>query len=224
MYFQGALIECHPVKATFNMCETADVNDTMYTIRTEFCSNGGYFEVDGFGQIYDSQEEFNKGVKTTMLIPICFNNKSKKKNSEMLCYKLLGYTFSDLKYWIDDKSKEHDPFVEKTLPMKKFWLDYNTLQWHNDAVPKCDYYPTRNDAINWGEYKLNHADGTSKKIVGKNKLIQLDEEQKKLVNDFVQLMDKMKENGILLQMDMECNLYAYNVKNIKISLVSLNIC
>lgn len=212
VYFMGKLIVGRPIKVTFTKSICAD-GESMYDIETEFESNSGYFSVHGFEQVFSNKDDFENRVNAEVF-PIAFDN-TIQSSKEKLCCKLLGYKFESLSYWVLDRSNEKDLFVEKTLPMNKFWYDYTTMEWKSDELPTCDFFPTRESAISWSAYNIALADGTEKRVVGKNALLLLDEDQRSLVDQFVDIMKKMKEHKIVIQTDICDNIYAYNVRNIE---------
>ena len=212
VYFMGKLIECHLVKTVYTKAGVDENGASLYTVETTFESCGGHFSVLGFSQVYDSIEDFEANKPTQSIQPISFL--AAEDTGEKLCFKLLGYDFLTMKYWIVDNKQESDPFIARELPMDKFCYDYEKSEWENEALPKTDYYPTRNDALNWNRYKVALADGTSKETIGKNRLLVLDEDQKELVNELVSIMSKLKESGVEIQTCLNDNIYAINTRNI----------
>lgn len=215
VYSTGKLMEGRPTKVTFTKSFYADTNGKsmpMYDIVTEFESNGNHFSVHGFDQVYNTKHDFEKGVPTNDPIHITFNTEN---SGERLCWRLLGYKFKNLKYWVYNAINEDDQFVQKELPMDNFWYDYKTGQWSCNNFPTCDFFPTRNSAVSWNTYNMTFVDGTQKRVVGENALLVLDKDQQKLVEKFIDIMEELKEHDIAIQTDICDNIYAYNTRNVE---------
>lgn len=215
VYYKGKLIETHPLRTKYTKVGEDENGIALYDIKTVFViqPTDEYFSVSGFDQIYESKKDFEENKPISRFQSISFDLSS--GTGIKLCFALLGYNFSTMKYWVADDKKETAPFVEKTLPMDIFFYDYKTDKWSNDCVPETDYYPTRETALSWNTYDVALKDGTIKQVLGRNKLLKLDEDQRELVGQFLGIMKKLKENKIVIQTDICNDIYAYNARNVE---------
>lgn len=221
VFFNGDLIEANPISSTYQKDGEDENGVALYSVETQFMFNGDVFSVYGFDQVYDSREAFERGDATESVLSVGFYPGMRYQNN--LIYYLLGSKFCTLNYWVVDQS-DKELLVEKELSMNRFWVSYNggRLEWKNDAVPTGDYFPSRQDAIDWSSYVLKKDDGTSEKIVGKNALLRLDPDQQELVNQFLAIQKQLEDNGVCLLANTCDSLFAINTRNVANYTLSLD--
>ena len=211
--FMGELTESKPVKTNFKKTGVTEWGESLYDVETEFANGACHFYVNGFDKVYSSKSDFENGCPTKAREQFSFEDIAGAPGTK-LCWHLLGYKFNTLKYWVVDNSSNSDQFVEKELPMNNFWYDYENDKWGNDDMPTCDYYTSRENAISWSSYNLNLADGTSKEVIGHNKLLKLDEDQKELVEKFKSIIQQLKDADVVIQTNLCDTIFAYNKRNV----------
>lgn len=214
VFFNGDLIEATPISTTYKKDGEDENGMELYVVETSFDSSAGIFSVFGFDQVYDSKADFERGNKTESVLSVGFIPGMKCRQHLITC--LLGRKSHDLSYWVVDPN-DTELFVKKELSMDSFWVSYHDgkTKWHNAALPTGDYFPTRQDAIDWSSYILKKDDGTSEKIIGKNALLKLDADQKELLDQFLALKKKLEDNKVFMWTDLCCRLFAVNTRNVE---------
>ncbi len=117
------------------------------------------------------------------------------------------------KYWVFDEACKVPAQYE--LELDKFYFDYSDDRFHTDEFPKdCKVYDTKEEALSYNTYSVVNEDGTEYQRDGVNKLIRLDDDQRKLVKQFEEICQKMKDNDIALIANYD-GVMAFNTRKIE---------
>lgn len=103
------------------------------------------------------------------------------------------------------------PVKQNVQDIRVVRYDYSKYEFASDEFPE-HVYKTKEECLSYNEYEFVDEEGT-RTIKGCNKLLQLTDKQKELVEQFEQLCKKMADEGILLASNCCEAFRAYNVRD-----------
>lgn len=197
---------------------TKDVKQLFYHATTTYVlpdGTTGKLEecYGGFESAFDSVENYEKGITAETSYRTLYAEGEQYSNVICDVFRNKRHSGYKPKYWRFDDT--YHVAVEETLDLEKFYFDYADNSFHSDSLYKGEIYESKEDALSYNTYKVVKQDGTEFQRDGVNKLIMLDDDQRKLVGQLEKLFQKMRDSGMLLLLDCSENLQAYNLRNIE---------
>lgn len=207
------LIETKLVKMLYTVDENGMINSQLVVTDNK----GVKFVVDGkqFGHVYYSKEDFENGryayqhmndTRYDMNEDVYFENLDNRKIScQNLC----------LKYWhmVNGEPKQ------EVVKVDKFEYRYTEhdgeLCIADSLIPKDAYYANRNECLSYNDWIDVDKNGKQTKHVGVNKLIKLDDDQKKLVEKFKDVIAELEKNGVAVVGDTCEGMQFFNTRKIE---------
>lgn len=169
----------------------------------------------GYGLAYDSVENYEKGISAeTSYKQLLVNNETKHCDDvifDIFCHRKNNCISPE--YWYFDKCCH--VAVKETLDLEKFYFDYSDNKFHTKNLPDGDIYDTKEKCLSYNTYKVVEQDGTEYERDGVNKLLEWDDDQKKLIAKFENIMRELKEHDILLLADCSEQMTAYNLRKVQ---------
>lgn len=111
---------------------------------------------------------------------------------------------------------EYGEPTEHELKCQSLYFDYQTNTWHTSEIPSnIPIYKTKEKACSYSIYEVVNENGEVSERVGINRLLRLDEDQKKLINRLEDLLKELKEHDVYLLADTGDNYMAYNKRNVE---------
>lgn len=206
MVVDGMLMEAELVKIDYTLL-TSDTAEAKATVSLPD-GRRKWLPIRDWGKLFASIEDFEAGkplnVDTKYFCNIrSYRNCSVQPDKE-----------GQLRWWY---MKDGEP-KEQVITVDELTLNYKgTLGWElpDDCVPHGRPYESREKCLSFNKYVSVDKSGEATFHVGKNMLVQLDDDQRDLIDDLCDTLKKIEEAGIILVVDtMEC-VQAFNARNIK---------
>ena len=176
----------------------------------------------GYELAYDSVEDYEKGVSAKTSYKQLFVNNEMKRGDDVI-RDIFWHRKSNCVspvYWYFDKCCH--VAVKETLDLNKFYFDYSDNKFHTKNLPDGDIYDTKEEALSYNTYKVVEHDGTEYERDGVNKLLEWDDDQKKLIAKFEDIIRELKKHDILLLADCSEQMTAYNLRKVQNYAISYN--
>lgn len=166
-------------------------------------------EANEWPSVYKSEDAFKEGAP----MDTCWQSFEKTAS---LRFRNIGEAHlvpgGKVFWWV---MKNGEPvFVEREITHFT-WTPMDGLMLCDDAVPPTVHYSSRENCLSWSEWTSKDEDGKEMKHVGASKLVELDDDQKEMVEMFKNLYKNMKDSGIGIVADMTDNVKVFNTRHLK---------
>lgn len=214
VFHDGKLQESKPLFTRIYGFEKEEGREaTMQVEHTLLLPDGKEYVVTN-DDVYKSKEDFSKQDKNDRLE--VFKNVMLDDISRNLCSNTLHMQRRDCReFWTFENGEP----VCHEIKLNNLRYDYAEERWHDLDLLEYEgqtLYENRAEALSFNEYEIKRQDGTTEKVVGINKLVSLDDDQRGLISQLEQLMNQIRENDIYLHFNCDGgDLMAFNGRNIK---------
>lgn len=180
--------------------ERKSYDDEDYSVTTIFqCPEGEEISTDADFKFYESVEDYEKGIIAKQSI---------KRNPFDI--RPDGFmSLDDAWMFIDGEPQKID-----IRPLRCEY-DYSKVDWSCPGIPTKGIFETEVECLSFNEYDVKHSDGSLIKRVGVNKLVMLDEDQRKLLDNLKDAIEKIRKSKVLLLPDCDGNISAFNLRNVE---------
>lgn len=179
--------------------------------------NGQIGSLNDYSHAFDSIVDYEKSIPAKMWQEDLYPDNAGGSVARDVCR---GKGSCKPEYWEFDEFSKMP--VRCELRYENFVYDYSNHSFNSYELPKdCKIYDTKDECLSYNSYKVVSSDGTESVREGINKLVMLDDDQRKLVEEYETVCQKMSESGIYL-MGCDNELTAYNMRKIEDFAVDYN--
>lgn len=219
VFHNGKLESVAFVRTEFRLAEWDDKYGPYYEAKNyvRLHSTGEVVTVD-YDDVFDTPEDYEKGnVAETHYsdIEMIARHINRFHRSEItgIDPKDDAHSVVTLKFWKFVNGKP----VECERKLTTFQFYYGNSQW--SAIDKVfadgeETYMTRKSALSHNEYEVINSDGTKEKRIGTHKLLQLDDDQQKLIDELKDICYKIHHSDIMFVANWDENVFAINQRNV----------
>lgn len=199
VFANGVLNEVNIKRIIFHNWFGCDGLQTEFRIESDTL-NGTFNLLD----MYDSVEDYLVGKEC--------DNITVEPFAKHTYENVLGANRGRENFWyIEDNQVQYLEVAE----MKKAYYEYETDRFYSDEFKGREFFPSKEYASKFLDVEVNKVGGTTERVVGINRLLMLDSDQRKLIKQFQELTKTIRESGIFLCVDSDGEFYAYNKKNVE---------
>lgn len=179
-------------------------NHVVYTLTLP---NGSDVECGSELAMYESKEDFEVGIQKKK---VATDLKSILESRVSVAVDGNGvYVF----VW----TFEHNDAVKRTVEPSTITFTMGAGGKLDDPILSGVYYESREKAFEMNDYVVKEADGSTHVVRSVIKAMQLDDEQKEVLAEFMRARKKLSEHKINIMYDNDDEtMYAYNAKNVHI--------
>lgn len=206
MVVDGLLTEAELVKISYTLI----TSDTAEAKATVLFPDGRrkLLPVWDWCKLFASIEDFEVGKPLNVDVKYFCNIRSYRNSKGVQPDK------GQLRWWY---MKDGEP-KEQVIDIDELTLSYYvTPGWElpDDCVPHSRPYDTREECLSFNKYTSVDKEGNETTHVGKNMLVQLDDDQRGLIDDLCDTLKELEKAGIILVVDTMEGVQAFNARNIK---------
>lgn len=179
-------------------------NHVVYTLTLP---NGSDVECGSELAMYESKENFEAGIKKKNMVTDLKSILENRVSVEVDGNGVYGYVWTF----------EHNDAVKRTVEPSTITFSMGAGGKLDDPILSGVHYKSRENAFEMNDYVVREADGSTHVVRSVIKAMQLDDEQKEVLAEFMKASEKLSEHKINIMYDYDGDtMYAYNAKNVHI--------